>query len=171
MPIPNTDDLGANSLLASLPAAALGRMLPHFSLVQLSVGEMLYEAGSIHSQVFFPVGATVSLSYMGSGGPAPVSLVASEGVVGIPLFLNGAISPCRAVVSIAGAAYQLGATHLTREFNRPGQSLRLFLAYARQLTEQMVQTASCRVLEPIDQSLCLKCDHAKLCPHVDGGRR
>ena len=167
MPIFYFERPAANRLLASLPAVALGRMLPHLSLVRLQVGETLYEAGSPHPDVYFPLSATVLLSYRGNGASAPISTVGNEGVIGIPLFLNGSVSPCRAVVSVAGAAYRISAARLTGEFNRPGPALRLFLDYARQLTEQMTQTASCGLEAVIDQRQCAKCGYAQACPHAE----
>jgi hypothetical protein len=44
----------ANDLLASLPGVALECTLPHFTLVQLAIGETLYEAGVPQSHVYFP---------------------------------------------------------------------------------------------------------------------
>jgi hypothetical protein len=160
------EPLAANDLLASLPGVALERMLPHFTLVELAIGETLYEAGVPQSHVYFPVSATVLLTYMGSGVPSAISTVGNEGVIGIPLFLNGSVSPCRAVVSTAGAAYRMSAARLTGEFNRPGQALRLFVGYARRLTEQMTQTANCGRQAVINQGLCSQCGYSKACPHA-----
>ncbi|MBC7685236.1 MAG: Crp/Fnr family transcriptional regulator [Bdellovibrionales bacterium] len=158
--------VAANNLLGSLPAVVLERMLPHLALVQLTAGETLYDANLPQRDVYFPVGARVALSYMGNGVPAVISFVDHDGVIGIPLFLNGSVSPCRAVVSTAGTAYRISASRLTGEFNRPGPALRQFLAYARHLTEQMTQTAKCGVEEVIDKKRCEQCGYAKACPHA-----
>ena len=158
--------VAANNLLASLPAVVLARMLPHLALVSLAAGETLYDSNLPHREVYFPVGARVALSYMGNGVPAVVSYVGNDGVIGIPLFLNGSISPCRAVVSTAGAAYRISASRLTGEFNRPGPALRQFLDYARRLTEQMTQSANCGVEQIIDKKRCGQCGYAKACPHA-----
>ena len=166
MPIQYLHRIAANELLASLPGAALERILPSLTLVQLASGATLYEAGARQAHVYFPLTSTVLLSYMGNGRAEEISLVGAEGVIGIPLFLNGSISPCSAVVRDAGSAYRLDAAQLTGEFNRPGPALRLFLAYARGLTAQMQMTANCTSSESFDQALCANCGYANACPGV-----
>jgi CRP-like cAMP-binding protein len=167
MPISYLNRAADNRLLASLPAVALERMLPHLTLVPIACGETLYHAGTPQPYVYFPVSGAVSLSYVGGATHAEISIVRNEGVIGIPLFLNGVVSPCRAVVRDAGSAYRMSAARLTEEFNRSGQPLRLFLAYARELTAQMEQTAACTIEATIDQDVCATCGYANACPAVD----
>jgi hypothetical protein len=167
MPISYLHRAAANRLLASLPGVALERMLPHLTLVPIASGETLYQTGVPQPYVYFPVSGAVSLSYLGGATHAEISIVRNEGVIGIPLFLNGVVSPCRAVVRDAGSAYRMSASRLTGEFNRSGQPLRVFLAYARGLTAQMEQTAACNNQATIDQDFCVTCDYANACPAVD----
>ncbi|WP_426174215.1 Crp/Fnr family transcriptional regulator [Massilia sp. TWR1-2-2] len=164
MPVSYLNRAASNRLLASLPAAALDRMLPHLSLVSIATGETLYQAGTAQPYVYFPVSGAVVLSYVGGATHADISVVGNEGVIGIPLFLNGAVSPCRAVVRDAGSAYRISTHRLTAEFNRAGQPLRVFLAYARALTAQMAQTAVCNGAATIERDLCAACGHANTCP-------
>lgn len=165
MPSPNR--AASNLLLASLPALALERMLPHLTPVPIASGETLYHAGTAQPYVYFPVSGAVSLSYLGGATHAEISLVRNEGVIGIPLFLNGVVSPCRAVVRDAGAAYRMRTPRLTEVFNRAGQPLKVFLAYARSLTAQMEQTAACSSQPALDLDLCASCGHANACPVAD----
>ncbi len=167
MPVPYLNRAASNRLLASLPAVALARMLPHLTLVPIASGETLYQAGIAQPYVYFPVSGAVSLSYLGGATQVEISLVRNEGVIGIPLFLNGVVSPCRAVVRDAGAAYRMSTPRLTEAFNRSGQPLKVFLAYARALTVQMEQTAACSVQPALDLALCATCGHATACPVAD----
>jgi hypothetical protein len=167
MPVSYLNGAASNRLLASLPPAALERLLPHLALVPIATGETLYQAGTAQPYVYFPVSGAVLLSYVGGATHADISVVGDEGVIGIPLFLNGVVSPCRAVVRDAGAAYRMSTHRLTEEFNRAGQPLRVFLAYARALTAQMEQTAACNIQGTIDLDWCATCTHANACPAAD----
>ncbi|MFC0131849.1 hypothetical protein CR105_16855 [Massilia eurypsychrophila] len=167
MPVSYVHRTNANHLLGSLPAVALERMLHHLTLVPIASGETLYQTGRPQPYVYFPIRGAVSLSYLGGATQVEISLVRNEGVIGIPLFLNGVVSPCRAVVRDAGAAYRMSTHRLTEEFNRAGQPLRVFLAYARALTAQMEQTAACNIQGTIDHDWCATCTHANTCPAAD----
>jgi hypothetical protein len=60
-----------NHLLAALPVGKFKRMCPHLELVELPLGEVLYESGDQLQHVYFPIGSIVSLLYvMANGAPA-----------------------------------------------------------------------------------------------------
>lgn len=163
--MPTTHAPSSNRLLASLDAVALGRLLPHLTLLKVASGTVLFESGTPQALVYFPVTATISLHYLAANGTvAAISLVGEEGVIGIPLFLQEKILPCSAVVRDAGYAFQISAAVLTSELNRPGPALRLVLAYARELNAQLSQAAHCDVHGVPDQKSCSDCAHAARCP-------
>jgi hypothetical protein len=139
--MPTFPRVSDNHLLAALGGVALERLMPDLTLVELNAGDSIATGGALHAHVYFPVTATVSLSYLDDRGVATeVSKVGSEGVIGIPLFLKGDISPCGAVVRQGGHAFRISAALLTSEMNRAGPALRLILAYARDLSAQMAHT-------------------------------
>jgi len=71
-----------NQLLAALPAAELQRWTPQLELVDLPLGEVLYESGTTLSHVYFPLTAIVSLLYvMENGASAEIAVVGNEGIV------------------------------------------------------------------------------------------
>ncbi|WP_317204911.1 hypothetical protein [Janthinobacterium sp.] len=157
-----------NRLLAKLPGASVARLLPHFELIPLLCGEALLVYGAGQEYVYFPVTAVVTLHHaLASGALSEVSLVGNEGVIGIPLLLNGDVTPCRAVVRTTGHAYRMSARILTQELNRAGPELRLLLAYARALVAQMERSASCREHGTIERSACAHCANAPACPSAD----
>ncbi len=164
MPIPlRTSE---NLLLASLQGVTLERLLPHLSLVELTAGETVFTSGTLQTHVYFPVTATISLCYLAGDDVAnEISLVGKEGMIGIPLFLKGSISPCSAVVNQSGRAFRMSAPMLTAEFNRAGPALRVILAYARELSAQMEETAQCTVDGSGNSQSCSPCGHAAVCPH------
>ncbi len=145
----------SNHLLAALSPEIRDRLFPHLELVQMKLGEVVYEAGDSLSHVFFPVDCIVSLLYvMESGASAEISVVGNEGLVGVAVFMGGESTSSRAVVQSAGAAYRLKGQRLKDEFNRHGELLFLILRYTQALITQMAQTAVCNRHHSIDQQLC-----------------
>jgi len=144
-----------NHLLGALPTNAYERVAPHLELVQLNLGDVLYEPGIQLRYVYFPTTAIVSLLYvMENGASAEIAIVGNEGILGISLFMGGETTPSRAVVQSAGHGYRLRAQYLKDEFGRSGPFLHLLLRYTQALMTQMVQTAACNKHHSLDQQLC-----------------
>jgi CRP-like cAMP-binding protein len=144
-----------NHLLAALPEAEWQRWLPKLELVEMPLGEVLYESGVTLSHVYFPITAIVSLLYvMENGASAEIAVVGNEGLVGISLFMGGESTPSRAVVQSAGQGIRLAARSMKDEFNRAGPTLHLLLRYTQALITQMAQTAVCNRHHSVDQQLC-----------------
>ncbi len=144
-----------NHLLAVLPAAESGRVLPHLELVSMPLGRALYESGDRLEHVYFPTTAIVSLLYvMENGASAEIAVVGNEGIVGIALFMGGETMPNRAVVQSAGHAFRLKGSLLKQEFNRAGALQHLLLRYTLAMLTQMAQTAVCNRHHSVDQQLC-----------------
>jgi CRP-like cAMP-binding protein len=143
-----------NHLLASLPAAEWKRWLPQLELVQLTLGEVLYEPGSTMTHVYFPTTSIVSMLYvMKNGESAEIAVVGFEGLIGIPLFMGGESTSSRAVVQDAGQAYRLPAAAIKKEFEE-APVLHLLLRFTQALIAQMVQTAAFNKHHTLEQQLC-----------------
>ena len=154
-PMKIAPDQFANELLASMPPEVLLRIAPQLELVDLPLGQVLYESGSQIAHVHFPINAIVSLLYvLEDGASAEIAVVGHEGLVGIALFMGGETTPSRAVVQSAGKGYRLSAAHIKTEFNRGGPVLHLLLRYTQALITQMAQTAVCNRHHSLDQQLC-----------------
>jgi CRP-like cAMP-binding protein len=150
-----TLDPKQNHLLASLPEADLGRWRPNLELVEMPLGQVLYEPGATLSHVYFPTTAIVSLLYvMENGASAEIAVAGNEGIIGISLFMGGESTPSRAVVQSAGSAFRMAAEILKEEFNRAGPVLHLLLRYTQALITQMAQTAVCNRHHSLHQQLC-----------------
>ena len=148
-------DRSANLLLAALPDAEWQRWQPELQVVDMPLGQVLYESGTTLSHVYFPTTSIVSLLYvMENGSSAEIAVVGSEGIVGISLFMGGGSTPSRAVVQSAGGGLRLGAKVLKNEFDQNGTVLHLLLRYTQALITQMAQTAVCNRHHSLDQQLC-----------------
>ncbi|MGB6310599.1 MAG: Crp/Fnr family transcriptional regulator, partial [Steroidobacteraceae bacterium] len=151
----NNPSPSQNHLLAQLPPAERGRWWPQLEYFDLPLGQVVYEAGSTLSHVYFPTTAIVSLLYvMESGASAEIAVVGNEGIIGISLFMGGESTPSRAVVQSAGSAFRLKAQLMKDEFDRAGPVLHLLLRYTQALITQMSQTAVCNRHHSLDQQLC-----------------
>lgn len=144
-----------NHLLSVLPAASWQRWQPDLELVELPLGEVLYDAGRVISHVYFPTTAIVSLLYVTEdGASSEVAVVGNEGIVGVPLFMGGGSTSSMAVVQSAGHGYRLKASTMLAEFERAGPVQHLLLRYTQALITQMAQTAVCNRHHSLDQQLC-----------------
>jgi CRP-like cAMP-binding protein len=151
----NNPSPSQNHLLAQLPPAERGRWWPQLEYFDLPLGQVVYEAGSTLSHVYFPTTAIVSLLYvMESGASAEIAVVGNEGIIGISLFMGGESTPSRAVVQSAGSAFRLKAQLMKDEFDKAGPVLHLLLRYTQALITQMSQTAVCNRHHSLDQQLC-----------------
>lgn len=148
-------DLRHNRLLASLPDDEWNRWSPQLEVVQMPLGQVLYESGVVLSYVYFPITSIVSLLYvMANGASAEIAVVGNEGLVGVSLFMGGESTPSRAVVQSAGLGCRLDAQVMKSEFNKAGPVLHLLLRYTQALITQMAQTAVCNRHHSLDQQLC-----------------
>jgi CRP-like cAMP-binding protein len=153
--MPTAHSPAQNHLLAAFPTAEFERLSPHLELVEMPLGEVLYESGGRLDHVYFPTTCIVSLLYvLENGASAEIAVVGYEGILGISLFMGGETTPSRAVVQSAGFGYRLKAPLLKQEFNRAGPVLRLLLRYTQALITQMTQTAVCNRHHSIEQQLC-----------------
>ena len=151
----SSSDPRTNHLLAALPEPEWTRWEPQLTLVEMPLGQVLYESGGTQSHVYFPTKAIVSLLYVMSGGAsAEIAVVGHEGIVGISLFMGGESTPSRAVVQSAGQGYRMKAAAIKDEFNRSGPVMHLLLRYTQALITQMSQTAVCNRHHSLDQQLC-----------------
>jgi len=144
-----------NHLLAAMPADEFARLAPHLELVEMPLGEVLYESGGRLHHLYFPTTSIVSLLYvLENGASAEIAVVGNEGILGISLFMGGETTPSRAVVQSEGFGYRLKSQLLKVEFSRGGPVMRLLLRYTQALITQMAQTAVCNRHHSVEQQLC-----------------
>lgn len=144
-----------NHLLGALPTEDFSRIQPMLELVQLQLGDMLYEPGQPIHYAYFLTSAIVSLHYVtASGASAETAGVGYEGVVGVAVFMGGDTTSSSAVVQTAGAAYRIDARLLKQEFARGDFLQSLLLRYVQALMTQMSQSAACNRHHSVEQRLC-----------------
>ena len=133
-----------NRLLASLITHDYERLASHLRRVDLQQGDVLYSAGAQIENVYFPETAVVSLlSTLEDGSTTEVGLIGREGMVGLSVFLGGAITPERAVVVINGSAMKMAAYVLAKVM-QVGSPLQVrLLRYTRSFLGLVTQSVIC----------------------------
>lgn len=145
----------SNRLLKALPPTEWLRWKSELELVEMKLGQVLYEPSGKMQYAYFPVDSIVSLLYvLEDGCSTEIAVVGNEGVVGISLFMGGETTPSRAVVQSAGKCLRTSAHFLKNEFSNSIPVLHLLLRYTQALLTQMTQTAVCNRHHLLDQQLC-----------------
>lgn len=145
----------SNHLLAALPFSETQPWLSQLELVDMPLGQVLYESGKAQPYVYFPTTAIVSLLYVTeNGSSAEIAVVGFEGIVGVSLFMGGETSPSRAVVQSAGHGFRLRARVLQDVFDNSVPVRHLLLRYAQALITQVSQTAVCNRHHAVEKQLC-----------------
>jgi len=144
-----------NFLLSALIAVGCIPLVKKLELVELRLGDILYEPGRQLQHAYFPTTSIVSLHYVTeSGSSAETAGVGKDGVVGISIFLGDNITNGSAMVQTNGYAYRLERHALKAEFYRSVIVQRLLLLYTQSLLTQIGQTAACNRHHSIEQQVC-----------------
>jgi CRP-like cAMP-binding protein len=150
--MPAIDHPIKNQLLTAMVNNQYQHLLPHLERVELSLGDVIYLAGGNIEHVYFPEDSAVSLiATMENGATTEVGLVGREGMVGLTVFLGGAITPEQAIVQMAGSALKMKASVLRQEL-QVGSSLQmLLLRYTRSFIALMGQSVACSQHHSLEQ--------------------
>lgn len=141
-----------NRLLAALVKRDYQHLVPHLHKVDLSLGERVYLAGHNIEHVYFPENSVVSLlSSQEDGATTEVGLVGREGMVGLTVFLGGAIVPEEAVVQLAGTAMKMKAAVLREELRLGSPLQLLLLRYTRSFIALISQSVGCSQHHSLEQ--------------------
>jgi CRP-like cAMP-binding protein len=132
-----------NQLLAALGPGDLAEIKPYFETVNLEP-MALVEADEPIDHVYFPENAVVSLvNTLPDGRTVEVGAVGHEGMVGLPVFLNGGVAFLKAFVHVPGIARRMDARVFRRLSAAPGALHQVMLAYTLLFLTQLAQTATC----------------------------
>jgi CRP-like cAMP-binding protein len=144
-----------NRILGGLSRKEYARIAFDLHHVTLKADQVLYEPGGMMQWAYFLDTASVSiLSQAENGSSIEVSLVGSEGVVGVPIVLKSLSLPYRVVVQEPGTAWRMKADVLRKEFDRCGPLHELLLHYVHTLIVQLAQSSACNQFHTTRQRLC-----------------
>lgn len=143
-----------NRLLASLPKAEYKRLASVLEQVQLTFGEVLYEADETIDFVYFPENSIISLiSPMSARSTIEVGMVGNEGMVGLSVFMGVDHSLTRAIVQGSGSAMRLSAAAMRQESNRLSFFHHLLHRYSHSILAQVSQSSACNRFHSVNTRL------------------
>ena len=143
-----------NIVLAGLVAAEYKHIVPKLERVTLTAGQTVYRAEQKIEAVYFPEDAVVAIiDRMQGGRTVEVGIIGREGIVGMNVFLGGAITPDEAIVQIAGDAMCMSADVLRKETHFGSPLQQLLLGYARTFLAVLSQSVACSQHHGIEQRL------------------
>jgi CRP-like cAMP-binding protein len=102
-----------NKLIDGLPSKERASVLGRCDVVELTFGDVIFEAGPAIHHAYFPLDGFISLlTLLDDHQPLEMALIGNEGMVGITLTLGVSTAPMRAIVQGAGQALQMKAEDL-----------------------------------------------------------
>ena len=98
-----------NLLLAAMPAQIFQRLVPHMSIAEFRLGEVLYDCEDHLKDVYFPLRNTIiSLIVCSAEGPSvEVGMVGREGLVEVTSFMGSIDAPYSIIVQGPGRAVKI----------------------------------------------------------------
>ena len=143
-----------NSILAALLATEYKRLLPKLEHVTLRRGEIVYRADQEIEAVYFPEEAVVAMVDTAEDRrTVEVGIVGREGIVGINIFLGGAVTPDKAIVQLPGGAMRMKSKDLRKEVRFGSPLQRLLLGYTRTFLAVISQSVACSQHHNVEQRL------------------
>lgn len=142
-------------VLDALPTSEYRRLIIRMRPVELSRGEVLYNAGDRAEAAYFPVSGVISLlSTTESGEIIEVGMVGNEGTTCVPVITHQQEMPYRVVVQIAGRAVKIDEESVRREFLCGGRFHDLLICYMHSLFAEITQSAVCNRFHVAEARFC-----------------
>ncbi|WP_247434429.1 Crp/Fnr family transcriptional regulator [Bradyrhizobium sp. 139] len=139
-----------NRLLAALPPADFGLLVPGLETVGLDQDAVLSRAGDQIEHVFFPHSGAISLMFdMANGQTVATAAVGREGAVGVLSVLGPSPSAIIAVVRAAGTASRIPASRFQAAFNRSPAIRHAIQMHMRAMLTQFQLGTACNALHPV----------------------
>ena len=143
-----------NRLLEALPRRESIRILGECEVVDLNVGEILYQPNARIRHVYFPADSFISLMIpVDRTSNLEVASIGNEGMLGSPLILGVNVSPLRALVQGKGLAWRMSAVAFVRELARSAALRRGLHRYLQVRMCQLAQAAACTRFHLVEQRL------------------
>jgi hypothetical protein len=141
-----------NLLLDHLPAKDRARVLSNCETVELALHDVLAEPGDAVTHVYFPTASYIShVTPMEGKASLEVALVGNEGLHGIFVAMDVAISPVHALVQGSGLAWRMGVGAFRRELQLGGVFGACVDHYIYVVMSQLIRTAGCNRFHVLEQ--------------------
>ena len=143
-----------NNLISALPNSVYQDILSRCDTVELTFGDILYEAEQPFQFVYFPTSGFISLLTTLDGcEPLEMGLIGDEGMFGASLVFNIDITTMQTVVQGSGKALSLAVPQFRELLHKHPVLNGRLSRYQFVLMEQLVQSAACTYFHAIDARL------------------
>ncbi len=132
-----------NQLIATLPEAKGSALLAACETQDLTVSQVLGQPQDRIAYAYFPITSFISLVARVDRSAIEVSLVGSEGMVGLSLALGVATTTMHAVVQGAGSTLRIAAAPFRAQLARSPVLQRSLGCYAAVMLGQLAQKGAC----------------------------
>jgi CRP-like cAMP-binding protein len=151
----STGDKLSNIFLGRLPQEVLANLQGEMRLVDLELGQTLYELRDAVDYLYFPERGTMVSLLAGAedGSTVEVAVVGAEGFVTLSSVLGNRLSIHRYLVQLSGPATRIKASAFRREFVQSEALRDLVNGYLYFLLAQISQTALCNRIHNVEERL------------------
>ncbi|OPY94730.1 cyclic nucleotide-binding protein [Bradyrhizobium sacchari] len=140
-----------NRLLAALPPADLGLLIPHFQRVSFEPDAVLVRSGDDLDPVYFPhSGAIAFMLDMPDGQTVATTLMGREGALASFSVLGPSPSSVTAIARIAGTASVISAAKFRAAHAQSAAIRNVVQVHARAVLLQLQHVAACNALHRVD---------------------
>jgi CRP-like cAMP-binding protein len=147
--------ISRNRLLNAFDSESRARVDPHLKRVEVSVGDVICEAGAVLDHAYFPDGAVLSLlTVLENGSAIETANIGREGAFGLFAAMYSRTSFNRCLVQLRGGLLRVPIAVLGLEFERSAHIRNLFISYSETLLAQVQQTVACNALHTTQQKIC-----------------
>ncbi len=144
-----------NLLTAAFTDSEWDSLIPHLSIVNLKVGDVLFKSGETQKHVYFPIDSIISLMCeLENREGSEFALIGNEGLVGLFVFTSNFTTSSYGIVQCKGKALKLNADIARDKFDKSPDFRRLILRYSQVLMTHAAQTSVCYRHHSIEQQLC-----------------
>lgn len=143
-----------NRLLARLSKETYDRLAPDLQELHLAQHTVLHEPGDEIRYVYFLGDGVISLiNLLSDGTSVEVGVIGNDGVLGSGVAMGDGLAMNRAIVQIGDGTLRLSVGAFNTELRRGGELQSFVLLYARFLTKQTMQTATCNSRHALEERL------------------
>ncbi|GGG18978.1 transcriptional regulator [Caldovatus sediminis] len=145
-----------NRLIGAMREADRALLEPHLVPVDLAPRQVLFEAGEEIAFSHFPcAGTVISLAgAMSDGRVAEVAVIGAEGAAGGIISAGRHFASARAEVQVPGPALRIDIARLEAAKAASAPLRGLLARYADLLLAQVMQSAACNALHPVEARAC-----------------
>ena len=143
-----------NLLFDRLPMGAWEAWQKKIELVELQLGQILFDVGDPITHVYFPSTSIISMTHLLLEGESiELAMIGAEGVLGMSALMGDTKSSIRSLVLKTGGAYRVPASWMKREFENSSPVMQIMLRFSQTLMMQISQIAACNSHHSLEQRL------------------